>query len=223
MICNNPTQFPSQYTVASGGWTSAGGIIYKGYGNSSTDFYYPATGVMTRGGNGQTKMTDILDGASNTSLFVESAGRPFAYGLNNQLNTNQAGGNIIPGEGRWADPNGECKIKGSNPNTVANSLYPNGTNKTAPLLTGIPGCTQPFGLHDAVNVLLFPGGTGVDLNTASMNCNNINEPYSFHGTGCNFAFADGSVHFLANNTPVYLLGQLATKAGSEPFLQGSIP
>ena len=56
-----------------------------------------------------------------------------------------------------------------------------------------------------------------------MNQNNINEPYSFHGTGCNFAFADGSVHFLANNTPVYILGQLATKAGSEPFLQGSIP
>jgi prepilin-type N-terminal cleavage/methylation domain-containing protein/prepilin-type processing-associated H-X9-DG protein len=159
-------------------------------GNSSLDFYLPATGVLTRGGNGQTKVSDITDGTSNTLLFTESAGRPNAYGLGNQLN-----GQLNPGEGRWADPNGEMKIKGSNPNTFA------------PM-------TSPPGLHDKVNL---------NANTCSMNCNNTNEPYSFHTTGCNFAFADGSVHFLSVQTPVWLLGQLATKAGSEPFQEGNIP
>jgi len=160
-------------------------------GNSSLDFYLPATGVLTRGGNGQTKMADITDGTSHTLLFTESAGRPNQYGMGYQL-----WGTLNPGEGRWADPNGEMKIKGSNPNTV-------GTPQTV-----------PPGLHDKVNLA---------ADTCSMNCNNTNEPYSFHSTGCNFAFADGSVHFLSVNTPVWLLGQIATKAGSEPFQDGNIP
>ena len=150
--------------------------------NSSLDFYPPATGVLTRAENGQTKMSDILDGTSNTILFTESAGRPNQYGPGMQYF-----GFMDPGEGRWADPNGEMKIKGSNPLT---------------------------GKHDKINL---------GVNTCSMNCGNGNEPYSFHGSGCNFAFADGSVHFLSNNAPVWLLGQLATKAGGEPLQQGMVP
>ncbi len=160
-------------------------------GNSTLDFYGPATGVMTRGANGVSKVSDITDGTSNTMLFTESAGRPNQYGLNNQFI-----GALNPGEGRWADPNGGMKIKGSNANTIGALV------------------TNPPGLHDKKNLA---------MDTCSMNCNNVNEPYSFHGSGCNFAFADGSVHFLANGTPVWLLGQLATKAGSEPFQQGSVP
>ena len=56
-----------------------------------------------------------------------------------------------------------------------------------------------------------------------MNCNNVGQPYSFHASGCNFAFADGSVHFLSNAAPVWFLGQLTTKAGGEPLQQGMIP
>jgi prepilin-type processing-associated H-X9-DG protein len=70
------------------------------------------------------------------------------------------------------------------------------------------------GTHDKVNLA---------ANTCSMNCNNINEPYSFHTTGCNVAFADGSVHFFTNTTPVWLLGQLCTKAGGEPLQANLIP
>ncbi len=205
VVTANPTQFPLQLTTATTGWTTANGTVEPAYGNSALDFYPSATGVLTRGGNGQTRMADITDGASNTMLFAESAGRPSQYGLGQQL----IGPIASPAEGRWADPNGEMKIKGSNPNTVANSAYPHN------------GMTTPPGLHDTVNVVTGAGGT--DLNVCSMNCTNTNEPYSFHTSGCNFAFADGSVHFLSTNTPVYVLGQLATKAGSEPFQQGSIP
>jgi prepilin-type N-terminal cleavage/methylation domain-containing protein/prepilin-type processing-associated H-X9-DG protein len=159
-------------------------------GNSTLDFYAPATGILTRGGNGVTHISDITDGTSQTLLFSESAGRPNSYGLGYVQN-----GVLNPGEGRWADPNGEMKIKGSNPNTFA------------PM-------TTPPGLHDKVNLA---------DDTCSMNCNNTNEPYSFHGSGCNFAFADGSVHFFSTSTPVWVLGQMATKAGAEPFQQGWIP
>jgi prepilin-type N-terminal cleavage/methylation domain-containing protein/prepilin-type processing-associated H-X9-DG protein len=159
-------------------------------GNSTLDFFLPATGVLTRGSNGQTRMADITDGTSNSLLFAESAGRPNQYTLGGvQV------GLLNPGEGRWADPNGEMKIKGSYPNPAA----------------------PYFGKHQ--KSLVGPP----DQNTCSMNCNNVNEPYSFHGTGCNFAFADGSVHFFTNNAPVYLIGQLATKAGGEPLNPQLIP
>jgi prepilin-type N-terminal cleavage/methylation domain-containing protein/prepilin-type processing-associated H-X9-DG protein len=160
--------------------------------NSGLDFYMPATGVLTRGANGVTHMADIIDGTSNTILFTESAGRPESYGMGYVDN-----GPLDPGEGRWADPNGEMKCKGSNPNL--------------PPQTPV---TTPPGLHDKKNL---------NANTCSMNCNNTNEPYSFHSTGCNFAFADGSVHFFSTTTPVWLIGQLVTKAGSEPLQQNLIP
>jgi prepilin-type N-terminal cleavage/methylation domain-containing protein/prepilin-type processing-associated H-X9-DG protein len=168
-------------------WPTAFSAELVGYatanqGYSTLDFYPPATGVLTRGANGQTRITEITDGTSNTLLFTESAGRPNLYGPGMQFH-----GGLNPGEARWADPNGEMKIKGSNPLT---------------------------GLYDNVNL---------GANTCSMNCGNANEPYSFHGSGCNFAFADGSVHFLSNSTPVWLLGQLATKAGAEPLQQNLIP
>jgi len=42
-----------------------------------------------------------------------------------------------------------------------------------------------------------------------------NGPASYHTNGVNCAFADGSVHFLSDATPVLLLQQLTTRAGGE--------
>jgi prepilin-type N-terminal cleavage/methylation domain-containing protein/prepilin-type processing-associated H-X9-DG protein len=53
------------------------------------------------------------------------------------------------------------------------------------------------------------------LNTCSMNCDNINEVYGFHTSGCNFAFCDGSVRFLSSTTPPGVIGALATRGGGE--------
>jgi prepilin-type N-terminal cleavage/methylation domain-containing protein len=48
-----------------------------------------------------------------------------------------------------------------------------------------------------------------------MNCNNNNEIYSFHSTGCNHAFGDGAVRFLSQeiNTDTYV--SLYTMAGHD--------
>jgi prepilin-type N-terminal cleavage/methylation domain-containing protein/prepilin-type processing-associated H-X9-DG protein len=140
----------------------------------SADFIYPMFwGILRRGRLGPCRIADITDGTSNTIMFVESAGRP------NQYKTGQTlVGTLDPGEARWADPNGNLKLKGSNPAT---------------------------GLTDS----------NLALNTCAMNCDNINETYSFHIAGCNFAFGDGSVRFISQNIPVGLLGQLGTAAGGE--------
>ena len=39
--------------------------------------------------------------------------------------------------------------------------------------------------------------------------------YAFHTGGANIAMADGSVRFVAEDTSLQLLGQLATRAGGE--------
>ena len=40
---------------------------------------------------------------------------------------------------------------------------------------------------------------------------------SSHANGANFAFADGSIHFIANSLPVNVLQDLTTFAGGEPI------
>jgi prepilin-type processing-associated H-X9-DG protein len=145
-------------------------------------------------------------------MFVESAGRPNQYGMGGVLY-----GALNPGEGRWADPNGEYKVKGSNPNTVANATAFLGS------VTVPPGKHDKKAIGQPAGTVAIQANAAIDGNTCSMNCNNINEPYSFHGTGINVAFADGSVHFFTNSTPVWLLGQLATKGGGEPLQQNLIP
>ncbi len=141
---------------------------------ASADFIYPMFwGILRRGRLGACRISDITDGTSNTIMFVESAGRPNQYGPGQQLV-----GTLDPGEARWADPNGNLKLKGSNPAT---------------------------GTHSG----------NLALDTCSMNCDNINETYSFHIAGCNFAFGDGSVRFISARLPIGVLGQLGTASGGE--------
>jgi prepilin-type processing-associated H-X9-DG protein len=49
----------------------------------------------------------------------------------------------------------------------------------------------------------------------ALNCTNDRQPYSFHPGGCNFLFADGSVHFFPSGTGIGVLAALATRAGGE--------
>jgi len=61
--------------------------------------------------------------------------------------------------------------------------------------------------------------TGQNIVPGPMKINNSNEWghlfYSFHDAGANFAFADGSVRFLAESTSLWTLGALVTRAGGE--------
>lgn len=43
------------------------------------------------------------------------------------------------------------------------------------------------------------------LGPCAMNCNNSNELFSFHGTGCHVTFCDGSARFISGTTPVSVI------------------
>ena len=49
----------------------------------------------------------------------------------------------------------------------------------------------------------------------AMNCTNNNEPYSFHRSGINVVFADGSTRFIQQNIKLETFFAMMTKAGGE--------
>ena len=48
-----------------------------------------------------------------------------------------------------------------------------------------------------------------------MNCTNNGEMYSFHTSGANVVYGDGSVRFLRQNVAIGVMAALITRAGGE--------
>jgi prepilin-type processing-associated H-X9-DG protein len=68
------------------------------------------------------------------------------------------------------------------------------------------------------NLLGFKGSTSdgtAFYGPCAVNCNNDREVYSFHPTGANAMFADGSVHFLHAGLSIRVFAGLVTRAGGE--------
>jgi prepilin-type processing-associated H-X9-DG protein len=138
---------------------------------------------LLAGGMTYDQITPIVwftDGASNTILVAEDAGRSNYYSNNNSTPyfLNPVGPESK--EGGWTDPNGCFAIDGSS--SVDGSI-----------------CTTPQEVPTS----------------CAMNCSNNSELYSFHPSGCNVVFADGSVHFLRKSMSTCVLAALTTRAGNE--------
>ncbi len=146
-----------------------------------------AFGGLGRGPGG-TRIRDISDGASNTILLAEAAGRPTQYigrqqGLNPRVG-NVAFGTAFTADGwGWSDINGGFSVDGANSAGVQNNTSGSGT----PTIVG----------------------------TCSMNCTNDSEMYSFHVGGAQVLLADGSVRFLSENISGATLVGLITLQGGE--------
>ena len=58
-------------------------------------------------------------------------------------------------------------------------------------------------------------GSGQGAGSCVMNCTNDNEAYSFHPTGCNLLFADGSVRFVSDRISNATFAALTTRASQD--------
>jgi prepilin-type N-terminal cleavage/methylation domain-containing protein/prepilin-type processing-associated H-X9-DG protein len=118
------------------------------------------------------RLADIADGASNTILLAEIAGRPELW------QKNQRTGDLVDvnstGFGGWGD-----------------------------------GFSVPSFFGSSNDGTVSPGPCGI-------NCTNAFGLYSFHRSGVNTVFVDGSVHFLSNELDVHdALIPLLTANGGE--------
>ena len=72
--------------------------------------------------------------------------------------------------------------------------------------------------------LLFGRGATADgtafFGRCAINCTNDREVYSFHPSGANVVFADGSVHFLRADVNIRVFARMVTRAGEEVISGG---
>ena len=98
------------------------------------------------------------------------------------------------------------------------TFYGPGHRRMGQLNPGEAGWADPNGAFKVKGANPSTGAVkphGAPVNTCAMNCNNTNEAYSFHTNGCNFLFADASVHFISQSASVGVIGLLATRTGGE--------
>jgi len=187
----------------------------------------------------------IIDGTSNTIGVIEDAGRispdaasrlgaPYGGTFGRYADTNNSTGQAGPSAcfsladaiasvvnnpnavsaavatcpWRWADPDaGGSGISG--PTLDGSTAYGRYAGKVVnqnayPI--GGPGST------DAAGQVLLWTSSNIGLN---------DEPFSFHGGGCNAVFVDGSVHFLADSIDAVTMRYLVTRAEGKDIPDGT--
>ena len=142
-------------------------------------------GVMRIITEGNTRITGITDGTSNTILFGECAGREDVYRQGRLVataQTNPAQPLARARGGAWATNDNPYEIGGRTP-----------WNLTNPVIgTAIPGTMKINNSNEWGHMF-----------------------YSFHAGGADFAFADGSIRFQSDSTALATLVYQATRAGGE--------
>ncbi len=134
-------------------------------------------------------ITGISDGTSNTFMFGEKSLNDPGYDLNCKSSQNS-----LVDQSFWANP--------SMQDCVAGTEFPlNSSFDTLKLLLA-GGC------NDGQNV------SGGDATSCACDARTVNFG-SNHSGGVNFAFCDGSVHFVTNSIPLVTLRALSTRSGGE--------
>ncbi len=139
--------------------------------------------------NKTTRLADATDGLSNTVVFVESAGRPFAY---------RRGGRTVGAvpdhrvnAGGWARPASDVTLNGS---TADGSVFPGKVVVNAANGEDVYG--QPF-----------PHPYYVTEGTGAL--------FSFHPGGLNVLLGDGSVRYVKDSVSLPTFAALVTRGGGE--------
>jgi prepilin-type N-terminal cleavage/methylation domain-containing protein/prepilin-type processing-associated H-X9-DG protein len=156
--------------------------------------------ILCQPPDGPVRITDVLDGSSNTILLIEDAARPAWYGSKGMasqpaiggytpvMGSYTAAGPAPQGGGAWADPLNYIATNGSDP--VGSGIAAGGG------FMGIP--QAPWSCSEA--------------------CSNDSEIFAFHPGGSNMCFGDGSVRFVKNGLTMNQMQALLSRRGGESIL-----
>jgi hypothetical protein len=142
----------------------------------------------------------IQDGLSNTIVIMEDAGRSeFFYSP------------------RYQDPVAALKGSGAAQLAPATSTSRDSFRWAEPASTtavnGPPGATYPSNTK-IINFAKQPFGGGTLCPWTTPNCGPNEEPFSWHGTGCNCVFADEHVSFIRDDiNPIQLRSLITSMEG----------
>ena len=159
----------------------------------------PGMGMLPK--NQTSTFADVKDGLTNTLMIVESAGRPFVYRRGRQVVSEDQTQHRINGGG-WSRPASDLLFAGSNragtivpPTSTADAFAINATN------------------GDDVGGEAYPHPTYVTEGSS--------QPYSFHVTGINALFGDGSVKFLDEGMDIAVFSALITRDKADKVSDGT--
>jgi prepilin-type processing-associated H-X9-DG protein len=141
------------------------------------------------------RLTDITDGASNTFLVVESAGKPYLFnqgGVQQGADLTQHGVN----GGAWSRPASDIWIIGF--------ADKEGTIPGGPFTVNAANGVDALGVYP----LTVPSG-------APLGSYGSGQIFGFHPGGANIALADGSVRLLATRVSPIVVAALATRANGD--------
>lgn len=158
--------------------------------------------------NENSKMRDVLDGLSNTILFIESAGRPSVYVKGRKaFEPDDTTQHRVNGGG-WVRPASDMQLDGSIVNADGTVSLPGPCALNCTNGEDIGSVTFPYQIGDQ------PGGNkpyGV------YGSDGTSEAYAFHSGGANAAMGDGSVKFIQEGIDIRVFAAAVSRAGREPY------
>ncbi len=171
--------------------------------------------------NSKTRIADITDGTSNTFMIGEGAGNNTRYPIRarytDTVPATDANGNIILADQAWGVP------------VIEDANIAFGTPDFFGCYMGVTAQTGGYGADNdepmnnpLVMAAIDYSGVGPPLGGGLNNNNPSMPPFdtlpgfrSMHPGGCNFAFCDGSVHFVSSAVSLPTYKAFSTIAGGE--------
>jgi prepilin-type N-terminal cleavage/methylation domain-containing protein/prepilin-type processing-associated H-X9-DG protein len=168
--------------------------VHNTFVQANSSYVAPAdlSGVLTKTDGQYISISDISDGTSNTIFVAESAGRPYLYQGGVKQGTNLLAHGV--NGGGWSRP--------------ASDIWLIGSSKDGTAIGG------PYTIN-ATNGIDAGGAYPLTVGTPPLGTDPSGQIYSFHPSGANFLFADGSVRFIDQSIPFGTIAALVTKGGGE--------
>lgn len=199
-VAHTYTGFDSGFSSQGGGGTADTTFTtavtdYFAFSGAGGDYatYYPSTndksgpfGSQSATPPASRQLIQVTDGTSNTFMVGEQGGRPYLY------------------------VTGQKQVHNANfPSYVGSYGYNSGSDIALDYGWGSWAHNNNFNVGSW-------GADGMSQNgPCTVNCSNYRGVYSFHTAGANFAFADGSVHFINNTLQPAAYYALITARGGE--------